>query len=615
MKSTKIWRCPGLPNSGFLLSLVVSLQLLSFFAWCSIATTGNEAELKRPPNFVILFADNLGYYDVGTFASDYNPDRPSRTPNIDGMADAGLKFTNWNSAAHLCSASRASLLTGKYPVRSGVYPAVFEPDAKYGLPPTERTMAQYLKDEHGYRTSIVGKWHLGSSRKEYLPTNFGFDEWLGVPYHMSGGSLDNHTCYFDDTETMWLPLMENERIVEQPLQVGEIASKFAEQSRAFIGRGVAANDSRPFFLYMAFSHVHQLCAPRDLPEQRYCQWGRKTHSYSSASFGESLEEMDWIAGEVLRALDDFGVSNDTLVLFTSDNGPWVAEQSCSGLKGPFEGRWLRDNVSKNCTACPHGGYVPNYVVEDRPRLCVLPGTNLTLDGVHCGEDSGLGSVWEANLRMPALARWPGKIEAMTVTSELVSTLDVLPTFLSIVGSHRNATAVNYTATNTADERISKLDGIDISPVLFGKSKSECNQGDERILFFWRDGFSSGPLPAPFGREDVAAVKVGRIKVWFYTKSAHFNNDTEVYHDPPLLFDTISDPAEAHPLPPHLYRQVIQMAKRATREHKAGINWTHPGPLTLERDPKYLPCANRDTGCRTDREPPLATDATKTKTER
>jgi arylsulfatase A len=289
--------------------------------------------IRCKPNIVILFADNLGYADVGLFGNEGTTDSTStrstsRTPNIDSLGDQGMMFHNWNSVAHLCSASRATLLTGKYPVRTGIYPGVFKPDAANGL--KDKTLASYLKDE-GYQTSIVGKWHLGH-RPEYLPTSNGFDEWLGVPYHMSGGSVDQHTCVWDEHETMWLPLYRGLDIVQQPVRVQDLTEQYAVQSEQFIRQ----HADTPFFLYMAFSHVHQLCAPRDLPEQPTCQWAS---GQVNATFGDAVEEMDQLAGRILTALDEAGVTNNTLVLFTSDNGPWVAEQSCSGLKGPFKGQW------------------------------------------------------------------------------------------------------------------------------------------------------------------------------------------------------------------------------------------------------------------------------------
>ena len=175
--------------------MVFGATILCNFLFIVVAAT-----IEAHPNVVIFFADNLAYNDVGTFQqqtdeySNYSTRSTtrSRTPHTDQLANEGLKLLHWNSPAVLCSASRAALMTGKYPVRTGVYPRVFEPDAKYGLLANETTIANYLKEE-GYATKIVGKWHLGS-RSGYLPTDRGFDEWFGIPYHMSGGSIDGHVC-------------------------------------------------------------------------------------------------------------------------------------------------------------------------------------------------------------------------------------------------------------------------------------------------------------------------------------------------------------------------------------------------------------------------------------
>ena len=305
-------------------SVVHCFVAVALLAYLSFPAYGSS----RTPNIVVLFADNLGYSDIGAFGAP-----SAQTPNVDRLGHEGIKLNNWNSVSHLCSASRAALLTGKYPVRTGVYPGVFKPDAAYGMLPTETTIAEYLKED-GYATAIVGKWHLGH-QPNFLPTNQGFDSWLGLPYHASGGSVDDHVCNFDKSERMWLPLYDNERIVQQPVRMEELANRYASRSRDFIQHAVKS--STPFFLYMAFSHVHQLCASRDYPEQTSCQWGAAgTHN---TTFVDAVQEMDWIAGQVLDALDQVGVANDTFVLFTSDNGPWVAEQSCGGSKGPFEGRW------------------------------------------------------------------------------------------------------------------------------------------------------------------------------------------------------------------------------------------------------------------------------------
>ena len=246
------------------------------------------------------------------------------------MALSRCNSSSSNSGAHLCSASRLTLLMGCYPVRDGVYPGVFHENAAQGLSNATPTIVSLLKQvdgRNGYATSIVGTWHLGH-RPEFLPTNFGFDEWLGIPYHMSGGSLDGHVCHQDKNDRMWLPLYHNETIVQQPVQLAELANRYATQARTFIQR----HASQPFFLYLPFSHVHQLCAPRDLPEQEYCQW---TADPGNISFDDAVQAMDWIVGQVMDALHQANVASQTLVLFTADNGPCVLEQSCSGKKGKF----------------------------------------------------------------------------------------------------------------------------------------------------------------------------------------------------------------------------------------------------------------------------------------
>lgn len=192
--------------------------------------------------------------------------------------------------------------------------------------------------------------------------------------------------------------------------------------------------------------------------------------------------------------------------------------------------------------------------------------------------------------MPTLARWPGVISEGTSTEALVSSLDLVPTILSIVGKQTNQKVA------------ASLDGVDISPVLFGRE--EQYDSDNRTLFFWRDGFllDNAPLGPPYGRFDVVAVKVGRIKAWIWTKSAHYNPDVEQYHDPPLLFDTMADPGESSPVaydkhdPNNYYVRLVQRILKLVAEHKAEMGNIYP--LALERDPRYIPCVDPATGCRT-----------------
>jgi C-terminal region of aryl-sulfatase len=299
---------------------------------------------------------------------------------------------------------------------------------------------------------------------------------------------------------------------------------------------------------------------------------------------------------------------------------------------------LREHVPQDCTACPHD-YISNPTI-DRPRRCTLiqrrtnnhrgnqyhrinqrdripeelryhkeenDETILSMDGVHCGEDSGLGSVWEANLRMPTLVQWPGKIAPNTTTMALVSSLDLVPTILSLVFG--NTSIQKDSKLNQQPEDFS-FDGKDISSVLLGRDDEY--DSDERVLFFWRDGFllDLAPLGPPYGRFDVVAVKVGRIKAWYWTKSAHYNLDAEVYHTPPLLFDTVADPAEAFPINfPHndssnYYFQLVLRLGILVEEHKKDVAASLSYPLTLLRDPRYIPCVDPSTGCRTTTQTPL-----------
>lgn len=190
--------------------------------------------------------------------------------------------------------------------------------------------------------------------------------------------------------------------------------------------------------------------------------------------------------------------------------------------------------------------------------------------------------------MPGIIRWPnGGVPPGTETLDMVSTLDVVPTILSVLGK---------------DVPID-IDGVDVSSAFFGDDRPEKSPTslNNRTIFFWRDGFLSGqlPLPRPFGRYDIVSVKMfGRFKLWFSTKSSHYNDDAEVYHDPPLIFDVLEDPAEANPLDPTQYKQLIESAHAQVAKHKASIDWTFP--LCLARDPKYLPCSEGHVDCRTAR---------------
>jgi hypothetical protein len=191
----------------------------------------------------------------------------------------------------MCPPSRSAPKIARLHIRNGIYPEAFSEKAEYSLPLNETTLADYLK-EAGYATSIVDKWHLGHSKKHYLPTKRGFDEWTGLPFQMAGASIEKHICGVDVNETLWMSLYKNTKIVQQPVRIQNVAQVYAKALIDFIDK--SANEKKPFFLYMAFSHVHQLCAPRFSSEQGACQWASTMFSPISPVATSTSQCWKWI---------------------------------------------------------------------------------------------------------------------------------------------------------------------------------------------------------------------------------------------------------------------------------------------------------------------------------
>jgi arylsulfatase A len=350
------------------------------------------AESPKPPNFVLIFCDDLGYGDLGVYG------HPSiRTPHLDRMAAEGMKFTDFYAAASVCTPSRAALLTGRYPVRSGMCSdkrRVLFPNSAGGLPSEEITLAEALKSK-GYATACVGKWHLGHL-PQFLPTQHGFDSYFGIPYSndmdrapdAKGGaaSLDSRIEYWR------VPLLRNEEIIERPADQRTITRRYTEEAVRFI----KASQDQPFFLYFAHTFPHVPLFASDAFK------GRSRRGL----YGDVVEELDWSVGQVLMALREAGVAENTLVVFTSDNGPWLTQKLAGGSAG-----LLRE---------------------------------------------GKGSTWEGGMRVPCLAVWPGKIKPGIVTGALACTMDLFSTFLTLAG-----------AEIPSDREI---DGIDLSGLLLGKEE-------------------------------------------------------------------------------------------------------------------------------------------------
>ncbi|MGB9625015.1 MAG: sulfatase family protein, partial [Phycisphaerae bacterium] len=265
-----------------------------------MAWTMTAQAAERPPNLVILFADDLGYGDLCCYG------HPSiRTPNLDRMASEGLRFTDFYSAAPVCTPSRAALLTGRLPIRSGMVGTtrhVLFPDSKGGLPASEITIAEALKTK-GYATACVGKWHLGHL-PQYLPTRNGFDSYYGIPY---------------SNDMKPSPILRNEEVIEEPAVQETLTPRYTDEAIKFIRR----EKDKPFFLYLAYNFPHVPLHVSDRFKDKSLR----------GLYGDVVEEIDWSVGEVLRTLRELGLAEKTLVVFSSDNGPWLIKNQHGGSAG------------------------------------------------------------------------------------------------------------------------------------------------------------------------------------------------------------------------------------------------------------------------------------------
>ena len=319
---------------------------------------------ERPPNFLIIFCDNLGYGDVGCFGSKLH-----RTPNLDRMAAEGTKFTHFYVSSGVCTPSRASLMTGCYPRRvnlhlSGQNLAVLRPMDRKGLNPNELTIARVLKNS-GYATACVGKWHLGD-QPQFLPTRHGFDYYFGIPY-------SDDMTHDKDRRGEWppLPLMRNDKVIEAPVDRDTLTQRYTAEVIRFI----TEHKAQPFFVYM----------PQAMPGSTARPFASERFKGKSANgpYGDSVEELDWSAGEVMSALRRLGLDERTLVVWTADNGA-VKHDPPQGSNGPLGG-WAYTTA-------------------------------------------------EGAMRVPCIMRWPGKIPAGGECAELATTMDLLPTLAQLAGT-------------------------------------------------------------------------------------------------------------------------------------------------------------------------------------
>lgn len=464
---------------------------------------GRGGPSRRPPNVVLVFTDDQGYGDVGVYGA-----RGFSTPHLDRLASEGMRLTDFYASQAVCSASRASLLTGCYAERISIQGAL-SPGAEIGLNPQEETIAEILRRE-GYATAIFGKWHLGD-HPEFLPLRHGFDEYLGIPYSndmwpigydgrlATEGAKANHP---------FLPLVEGDQVVErldEPSDQDRLTTLYTQRAVRFIDEHAA----EPFFLYLAHSMPH---VPLGVSE-------RYRGSSEQGKYGDVIQEIDWSVGQVLEALDRNGLNRDTLVIFTSDNGPWL-----------------------------------NF-------------------GNHAGSTGGLregkGTAFEGGPRVPAIFRWPGRIEAGSIFGGMASTLDILPTLAAIVGAK-------------LPER--PIDGVSLASVLEG----ETDTSPRNVFFYYYMG-------------ELRAVREGKWKRVYEHRTRSYEG-VEPGRDglpgsyafpvvPAALYDLEADPAETTDLSPR-YRQVVDRldalaedAREALGDRLTGRRGSEvrpPGRLRFER---------------------------------
>lgn len=315
---------------------------------------------QKPPNVIIIFTDDQGYEDVGCFGS---PD--IKTPHLDQMAKEGIKLTHFYAAQAVCSASRAALLTGCYPNRIGIH-AAYMPESKKGLNHDEITIAEMLKAK-GYATGIFGKWHLGD-HPSLLPLNHGFDEYYGIPY--SNDMWPYHPQQGPIFDFGPLPLYENETIIDTLEDQSTLTTEITQRSIDFIKR----NKDNPFFLYVPHPQPHVPLFVSDKFKDKS----------ERGLYGDVIMEIDWSTGQILQALKNLGIDENTLVIYTSDNGPWINYGEHAGSTGIFR--------------------------------------------------EGKGTAWEGGQREPFIARFPGVIPAGLEVATPTMAIDLLPTIAEWTGA-------------------------------------------------------------------------------------------------------------------------------------------------------------------------------------
>jgi arylsulfatase A len=387
--------------------ILATIMLVVLALQATFHTDICHAQNADRPNLIILFADDMGYGDLGCFG------HPTiRTPHLDQMADEGLRLTSFY-VAPWCVPSRSQLMLGRYSVRTPLGRTGSGGDG--GIPDNEVTLPQSLKAA-GYKTGMVGKWHLGYQQEKYLPVGKGFDYWFGLPY-----SNDMRRPWVNTDVPLWL--YENTKKIEHPVNQNTLTTRYTEKATQFIKE----NQDGPFFLYLAYSMPH-------LPVRTRNDFRGKSRS---GLYGDVIQTIDWSVGDVLKALEDTGAADNTLVVFTSDNGPWLN----------LPARMLQDG--------------------NKPWHAGSPGL---LRGSKA-------TTYEGGVRTPCIVKWPAKIAAGRRSAEIVSSIDFYRTFVTLGKGNMPTT---------------ESDSYDLIPFLLG----ETEQSPRKDFYYFHgrrlDGLRAGP---------------------------------------------------------------------------------------------------------------------------
>ena len=454
------------------------LILICLFATIGIA----RAQRKDKPNVILIVMDDMGYGDTEPYGMT-----GIATPHFNLLAKQGMRFTHYNVAEPICTASRAGILTGCYPKRVGMSGAL-APNSKMALNPDEQTIASILKD-NGYTTGMLGKWHLGG-KPPYWPLHYGFDSYFGLPYSHDMSPMGSTGHRVVNPKNMgpghpFLPLIEGDKIVDSIStmeQASQLTTMMTDKATAFIKQ----NKSKPFFLYLAHPLPHVPLAV----SSKF-----KGKSGDMGIFGDVIMELDWSLGQIMETLDKEKLADNTLLIVTSDNGPWLTFGSNAGSPGGFR--------------------------------------------------EGKMTTYDGGTRVPCYMRWPGKIEAGSVNSKLMVSIDLLPTIAAATGSQLPR---------------KKIDGINFLPLLENKT-----QVPPREVFYYY-----------YNRDDLQAVRYKNWKLVLPHKSltntmpgkGDMAGKTAMIDVPLALFDLAHDPGERYDVQenyPEMVAKIQTLAQKARED--------------------------------------------------